>query len=192
MEGKELRFGTGGSALWAAVTTVTSCGAVNAAMESLTGIGSLSPFAGMAMSEVVFGGVGSGLYGMLVFVLLAVFVGGLMVGRTPEFLGKKVEAREMKLATLAILVTPLTALLLAGLALGTGYGDAVDLRRRQAPGLLRDALRLHARRRTTTARRSPATRASSSPNAGSLGSYGITFANLAGALRDARSRASCR
>ncbi len=93
-------------------------------MESLTGIGSLSPIGGMAMSEVVFGGVGSGIYGMLVFVLLAVFVGGLMVGRTPEFLGKKIEAREMKLATLAILVTPLAVLLAAGLALGTDYGAA--------------------------------------------------------------------
>ena len=142
-EGKEIRFGTGGSALWAAVTTVTSCGAVNAAFESLSGIGSLSPFGGLSTSEVVFGGVGSGLYGMLVFALLAVFIGGLMVGRTPEFLGKKVEAREMKLATLTILITPLTALIVAGIALGTDYGAASVYAAGEAPGLRRDGVRVH-------------------------------------------------
>ena len=122
MEGKEVRNGIAGSSLWAAVTTVTSTGAVNAAMESLTGFGSLVPFANMSMSETVFGGVGTGLYSMLLFVLLAVFIGGLMVGRTPEYLGKKVEAREIKLVALGTLFTPITVLIAAGVALGTKYG----------------------------------------------------------------------
>ena len=97
MEGKEQRFGIADSALWAAVTTVTSCGAVNAAFESLTGLGGAVPFVNLSFSEVVFGGVGAGLYTMLLYVLLAVFIGGLMVGRTPEYLGKKIQAREIKL-----------------------------------------------------------------------------------------------
>ena len=91
MEGKEQRFGIADSSLWTAVTTVTSCGAVNAAFESLTGIGGAVPFVNLGFSEVVFGGVGAGLYSMLLYVLLAVFIGGLMVGRTPEYLGKKIE-----------------------------------------------------------------------------------------------------
>ena len=124
MEGKEVRFGIANSSLWAVVTTVTSCGAVNAAMESLTGIGGLVPFSNLSMSETVFGGVGTGLYSMLIFVLLAVFIGGLMVGRTPEFLGKKIEAREIKLATLGALFTPLTVLFTSALATGTAYGKA--------------------------------------------------------------------
>ncbi|MGZ6643864.1 MAG: potassium-transporting ATPase subunit KdpA, partial [Solirubrobacteraceae bacterium] len=107
LEGKEQRFGISGSALWTAVTTVTSCGAVNAAFESLTGIGGLVPMVDLSYGESVFGGVGTGLYTMLLYVLLAVFIGGLMVGRTPEFLGKKVEARDIKLVSLGVLVTPL-------------------------------------------------------------------------------------
>src|SRR5262249_32466586 len=122
MEGKEQRFGIANSALWTAVTTVTSCGAVNAAFESLTGFGGLVPFANLSMSETIFGGVGTGLYSMLLYVLLAVFIGGLMVGRTPEFLGKKIEAREIKLVTLGLLFTPLAALFGAALATGTKYG----------------------------------------------------------------------
>jgi K+-transporting ATPase A subunit len=102
MEGKEVRYGIADSGLWAAVTTVTSCGAVNAAFESLTGIGGLVPFANLSASETIFGGVGTGLYSMLLFVILAVFIGGLMVGRTPEFLGKKIEAREIKAAVLPV------------------------------------------------------------------------------------------
>ena len=179
MEGKELRYGTGGSALWAAVTTVTSCGAVNAAMESLTGIGSLSPFGGMSMSEVVFGGVGSGLYGMLVFVLLAVFIGGLMVGRTPEFLGKKIEAREMKLATLAILVTPLTALTVAGIALGTDYGAASIFAAGKPQGFS-ETLYAYMSQANNNGSAFAGYTGFVQPNAGSLGSYGITFADLAG------------
>ncbi|HXW59701.1 MAG TPA: potassium-transporting ATPase subunit KdpA, partial [Solirubrobacteraceae bacterium] len=100
MEGKEQRFGIAGSALFDVVTTVTSCGAVNSAIESFTGIGGAVPFANLSASEVIFGGVGTGLYSILLYVLLAVFIGGLMVGRTPEWLGKKLEAREIKLAGL--------------------------------------------------------------------------------------------
>jgi K+-transporting ATPase ATPase A chain len=124
LEGKEQRFGIADSSLWAVVTTVTSCGAVNAAMESLTGIGGLVPFANMSMSETIFGGVGTGLYSMLLFALLAVFIGGLMVGRTPEYLGKKVEAREVKLVVLGTLFTPLVALVTAALATASRYGRA--------------------------------------------------------------------
>ena len=102
-EGKEARFGIGSSALFAAVTTVASCGAVNAAFDSLTGIGGLVPMFNMSTGEVVFGGVGSGLYGMLLFVVLAVFIAGLMVGRTPEYLGKKIESREIKLVMVGTL-----------------------------------------------------------------------------------------
>jgi len=110
MEGKEQRFGIAESSLWTAVTTVTSCGAVNASLDSLTGIGGLVPLASMGTGEVVFGGVGSGLYYMLLFVLLTVFIAGLMVGRTPEFLGKKIESREVKLVLVGVLVTPLLVL----------------------------------------------------------------------------------
>jgi K+-transporting ATPase ATPase A chain len=111
MEGKEVRNGIAQSSLWTAVTTVTSCGAVNAAFDSLTGIGGLMPTANLSTGEVIFGGVGSGLYGMLMLVLLTVFIAGLMVGRTPEFLGKKIEAREVKLVLVAVLATPLLVLI---------------------------------------------------------------------------------
>ncbi|MGE8319258.1 MAG: potassium-transporting ATPase subunit KdpA [Comamonas sp.] len=114
MEGKELRFGITGSALFAAVTTAASCGAVNAMHDSFTPLGGMVPLINMQLGEVVFGGVGTGLYGMLVFAVLAVFIAGLMIGRTPEYLGKKIEAYDMKMASIAILVTPL--LVLAGTA----------------------------------------------------------------------------
>ena len=100
MEGKEQRFGIAGSALFDVVTTVTSCGAVNSSIESYTGLGGAVPMANLSASEVIFGGVGTGLYSILLYVLLAVFIGGLMVGRTPEYLGKKVEAKEIKLVAL--------------------------------------------------------------------------------------------
>jgi potassium-transporting ATPase potassium-binding subunit len=122
MEGKEQRFGIAGSSLWTAVTTVTSCGAVNAAFESLSGLGGAVPFVNLGFSEVVFGGVGAGLYSMLLYVLLAVFIGGLMVGRTPEYLGKKIQAREIKLVSLGVLLTPLVVLLSSGIASATTLG----------------------------------------------------------------------
>jgi K+-transporting ATPase ATPase A chain len=111
MEGKELRFGPGPSALWATATTAASSGSVNAMHDSFTPLGGLVPMWLMQLGEVVFGGVGSGLYGMLMFVLVGVFIGGLMVGRTPEYLGKKIEAFDMKMASIAILLPCATVLL---------------------------------------------------------------------------------
>ncbi|MBB4617014.1 potassium-transporting ATPase subunit KdpA [Sphingomonas abaci] len=116
MEGKEVRFGIAGSALFAAVTTAASCGAVNAMHDSFTALGGLVPLFNMQLGEVVIGGVGAGIYGFLLFAILAVFVAGLMVGRTPEYVGKKIEAREVKLAVLAIAVLPLVILGMTALA----------------------------------------------------------------------------
>ena len=113
-EGKEMRFGIANSALWATVTTNTSCGAVNSMLDSFTALGGLVPLANIQLGEVVFGGVGAGLYGMLIFVLLAVFIAGLMVGRTPEYLGKKIESREVKLSMLYVLIFPLVILYFSG------------------------------------------------------------------------------
>ncbi|WP_066821557.1 potassium-transporting ATPase subunit KdpA [Sphingomonas mali] len=110
MEGKEVRFGTAASALFAAVTTAASCGAVNAMHDSFTALGGMIPLFNIQLGEIVVGGVGSGIYGFLLFAILAVFVAGLMVGRTPEYVGKKIEAREVKLAVLAIAVLPLSIL----------------------------------------------------------------------------------
>jgi potassium-transporting ATPase potassium-binding subunit len=107
MEGKEVRFGIVGSALFAVVTTDASCGAVNAMHDSFTALGGMIPLINMQLGEIIVGGVGAGLYGMLLFVILAIFVAGLMVGRTPEYVGKKIEAKEVKMAMLAILVLPL-------------------------------------------------------------------------------------
>lgn len=107
MEGKETRFGIVASALFAVITTAASCGAVNAMHDSFTAIGGMIPLINMQLGEIIVGGVGAGLYGMLLFVVLAIFVAGLMVGRTPEYVGKKIEAREVKMAMLAILVLPL-------------------------------------------------------------------------------------
>jgi K+-transporting ATPase ATPase A chain len=103
-EGKEVRFGIPLSALWAVTTTDTSCGAVNAAHDSLTPLGGLVPLLNMELGEVVFGGVGAGIYGILIFAILTVFIAGLMVGRTPEYLGKKIEQKEVKMVMLAVLV----------------------------------------------------------------------------------------
>jgi K+-transporting ATPase ATPase A chain len=110
MEGKEVRFGIVNSAIWANATTDASNGSVNATMDSFTPIGGLVPLINMQLGEIAFGGVGSGLYGMLLFAILAVFIAGLMVGRTPEYIGKKIEAREVKMAMLSILVLPLSIL----------------------------------------------------------------------------------
>jgi K+-transporting ATPase ATPase A chain len=107
MEGKEVRFGIVASSLFAVITTAASCGAVNAMHDSFTALGGMIPLINMQLGEIIVGGVGAGLYGMLLFVVLAIFVAGLMVGRTPEYVGKKVEAREVKMAMLAILVLPL-------------------------------------------------------------------------------------
>jgi K+-transporting ATPase ATPase A chain len=124
MEGKECRFGAAASALFATVTTDTSCGAVNSMHDSFEPLGGLMPLVNMQLGEIVFGGVGSGLYGMLVFVVLTVFIAGLMVGRTPEFLGKKIERREVQFAVLAILVTPVLCLVPTALAAVIPQGTA--------------------------------------------------------------------
>ncbi|HSB66651.1 MAG TPA: potassium-transporting ATPase subunit KdpA [Anaerolineales bacterium] len=124
MEGKEVRFGIPNSALWATATTAASNGSVDSNHDSFTPLGGLVPLVMMHFGEVVFGGVGSGLYGMLVFVIVAVFVAGLMVGRTPEYLGKKIEAYEMKMASLLILIMPLTVLFFTALAVITQAGKA--------------------------------------------------------------------
>ncbi|MGO4157540.1 potassium-transporting ATPase subunit KdpA [Cupriavidus sp. YAF13] len=124
MEGKETRFGIAATALFATITTAASCGAVNAMHDSFTAIGGLVPMLLMQLGEVVFGGVGSGLYGMLVYAVLAVFIAGLMIGRTPEYLGKKIETFEMKMTAVAILVTPLLVLLGTAVAVMVEPGRA--------------------------------------------------------------------
>jgi len=187
MEGKEQRFGIAGSALFDVVTTVTSCGAVNSALESFTGIGGAVPFANLSASEVIFGGVGTGLYSILLYVLLAVFLGGLMVGRTPEWLGKKLQAREIKLAGLAILVTPLMALLCTALATASKGGRASISEVASSAKL--GVHTPQAFSETFYAYLSQANNNGSAfagytgfvqPNAGSLGSHGVTFADLLG------------
>lgn len=124
MEGKETRFGVVNSALWATATTAASNGSVNAMHDSFTPLGGLVPMWMMQLGEVIFGGVGSGLYGMIVFALVGVFIAGLMIGRTPEYLGKKIEAFEMKMAAVVILVPPLAVLLGTALAVGLEAGRA--------------------------------------------------------------------
>jgi K+-transporting ATPase ATPase A chain len=116
MEGKEVRFGIANSALYATVTTDASCGAVNAMHDSFTPLGGMIPLINIMLGEVVFGGVGSGLYGMIVFVILAVFIAGLMVGRTPEYMGKKIEAYDVKMAMLSVLIFPLVILVFTAIA----------------------------------------------------------------------------
>jgi len=124
MEGKEVRFGIANSALFATATTDASCGAVNGMHDSFTPLGGMIPLVNIMLGEVIFGGVGSGLYGMLVFVILAVFIAGLMVGRTPEYLGKKVEAFDVKMAMMSVLVTSVTILTLAAIAVVAKFGTS--------------------------------------------------------------------
>jgi K+-transporting ATPase ATPase A chain len=124
MEGKEVRFGIANSALWATVTTDTSCGAINSWHDSFTPIGGLVPLANIMLSEVVFGGVGSGMYGMLVYIVLAVFIAGLMVGRTPEYLGKKIEAYDVKMAMLVVLIFPLVILGFSAISSVASFGTS--------------------------------------------------------------------
>ena len=142
MEGKEVRFGIANSSLWAVATTDASNGSVNAMHDSFTPLGGMIPIINMELGEIIFGGVGSGLYGMLLMVIVAVFVAGLMVGRTPEYLGKKIEAKEVKMAMLAILILPLSMLAF------TAISVMLPLRLVQHPGsrparLQRGALPVH-------------------------------------------------
>ncbi|HYL15074.1 MAG TPA: potassium-transporting ATPase subunit KdpA [Terriglobales bacterium] len=124
MEGKEVRFGIANTALWATVTTDASCGAINGWHDSFTPLGGMVPLVNIMLSEVIFGGVGAGLYGILIYVVLAVFIAGLMVGRTPEYLGKKIEAYDVKMAMLVALVFPLVILILAGISSVEPFGTS--------------------------------------------------------------------
>jgi K+-transporting ATPase ATPase A chain len=124
MEGKESRFGIGASALFATITTVTSSGAVNSMHDSFTPLGGLVPLFNMQLGEVVFGGVGSGIYSMLIFAIVGVFIAGLMIGRTPEYLGKKIEAFEIKMSSIAILVMPFIVLTGTAVAVSIASGKA--------------------------------------------------------------------
>jgi K+-transporting ATPase ATPase A chain len=180
LEGKEQRFGIATSSLWTVVTTVTSCGAVNAALESLTGFGGLVPFANLSMSETIFGGVGTGLYSMLLFVLLAVFIGGLMVGRTPEYLGKKIEAREIKLVALGTLFTPLTVLAASALATATKYGAPSIAA--SGPQGFSETLYAYASQANNNGSAFAGYTGYVQPRPGNVGAFGITFADLLGGL----------
>ena len=124
MEGKEVRFGIANSALFATVTTDASCGAINGWHDSFTPLGGMVPLVNIMLSEVIFGGVGSGMYGMLIYIVLAVFIAGLMVGRTPEYLGKKIESYDVKMAMLVVLVFPLVILAFAALSSIYGFGTS--------------------------------------------------------------------
>ena len=186
MEGKEQRFGIAGSALFDVITTVTSCGAVNSAIESFTGIGGAVPFANLSASEVIFGGVGTGLYSILLYVLLAVFIGGLMVGRTPEWLGKKIEAREIKLAGLGILITPLAALFCTAMAAASGAGrrsiSEVALSRTggNTPQGFSETFYAYLSQANNNGSAFAGYTGYIQPNAGNLGAHGITFTDLLG------------
>jgi potassium-transporting ATPase potassium-binding subunit len=181
MEGKEVRFGITNSALWTAVTTVTSCGAVNAAFESLTGIGSLVPFSNLSLSETVFGGVGTGLYSMLLYVLLAVFIGGLMVGRTPEFLGKKIDPRDVKLVAVGAFFTPFMVLFSSSLALATKYGKP-SIYASARPQGFSETLYAYFSQANNNGSAFAGYTGYYQPNPGNLGAHGITFADLLGGV----------
>ena len=147
MEGKEVRNGIAESALFATITTDASCGAVNGMHDSFTPLGGMVPLTNIMLGEVVFGGVGSGMYGMLIFVVLAVFIAGLMVGRTPEYLGKKIEAYDVKMSMLYVLIFPLIILTFTAVFV---LLPNVGLSALTNPGparIHRDSLRLHLRRR---------------------------------------------
>jgi K+-transporting ATPase ATPase A chain len=182
MEGKEQRFGIAGSALFDVVTTVTSCGAVNSALESFTGIGGAVPFANLSASETIFGGVGTGLYSILLYVLLAVFIGGLMVGRTPEWLGKKLEAKEIKLAGLGILITPLAALLATALAVASHAGRASISTLGKGPQGFSETFYAYLSQSNNNGSAFAGYTGLIQPNAGNLGAHGVTFADILGGI----------
>jgi K+-transporting ATPase ATPase A chain len=179
MEGKEQRFGIAGSALFDVVTTVTSCGAVNSSLESFTGIGGAVPFANLSASETIFGGVGTGLYSILLYVLLAVFIGGLMVGRTPEYLGKKIGAREIKLVVLGLLATPLMALFCTAMAVAGKAGRASIFSPGRPQGFS-ETFYAYLSQANNNGSAFPGYTGFIQPNAGNLGSHGVTFADLLG------------
>jgi K+-transporting ATPase ATPase A chain len=177
LEGKELRFGIPSTALWAVVTTAASNGSVNGAMESLSGLGGLIPMANMQTGEVIFGGVGSGLYGMLMFAILGVFLSGLMVGRTPEFLGKKVEAREIKLTVFGTIGVPLMVLLGTALAMSKwGKASIYD----SGPQGFSESLYAYTSQANNNGSAFAGYTGFVQPSDGHA--FGITFADLAGGL----------
>ena len=180
MEGKETRFGIGGSSLFAVVTTVASCGAVNASMESLTGLGGAVPMANIMTGEVIFGGVGAGLYGMLMMVLLAVFLAGLMVGRTPEYLGKRIGAREVKLVMVATLVSPLIILATTGLAIATRWGSPSIYNR--GPQGFSETLYAYLSQTGNNGSAFAGYTGFVQPAGNNTGAFGISFADLMGGL----------
>ncbi|MBK5229727.1 MAG: potassium-transporting ATPase subunit KdpA [Thermoleophilia bacterium] len=178
MEGKEQRFGVANSALWASATTAASNGSVNASMESMTGLGGAVAMVNLGTSEVVFGGVGSGLYGMLLFVVLAVFIGGLMVGRTPEFLGKKIGAKEIKLASLGALYMPF------GVLVATALGVATDSGKKSlfahGPQGFSETFYAYLSQGNNNGSAFAGYTGYVQPNPGNLGAHGVTFADLLG------------
>jgi K+-transporting ATPase ATPase A chain len=180
MEGKEQRFGISGSALFNTGTTDTSTGAVDDAFDSMTSLGGAVPMANLSTGEVIFGGVGSGLYVMLLYVLLAVFLGGLMVGRTPEYLGKKIGAREIKLASLGILATPLIALASTALAVAGHAGRASIFN--SGPQGFSESFYAYLSQSNNNGSAFAGYTGFIQPNAGNLGSHGVTFADLLGSL----------
>jgi K+-transporting ATPase ATPase A chain len=188
LEGKEQRFGIAGSALFDVVTTVTSCGAVNSALESFTGIGGAVPFANLSASEVIFGGVGTGLYSILLYVLLAVFIGGLMVGRTPEYFGKKIAAREIKLVSLGILITPLMALLATALGVATKAGrtsistSALSDHGAATPQAFSETFYAYLSQANNNGSAFAGYTGYIQPNAGNLDAHGVKFADLLGGV----------
>jgi K+-transporting ATPase ATPase A chain len=180
LEGKDQRFGIAGSALFDVVTTVTSCGAVNSALESFTGIGGAVPFANLSASEVIFGGVGTGLYSILLYVLLAVFIGGLMVGRTPEYLGKKIEAREIKLVAIGLLITPLSALFSTSLATASHSGKASISTNATGPQGFSETFYAYLSQANNNGSAFAGYTGYIQPNPGNAGAHGIKFADLLG------------
>jgi potassium-transporting ATPase potassium-binding subunit len=181
LEGKEQRNGIVASTEWATVTTDASNGSVNSAHDSYTGIGGAVPLANMMTGEVIFGGVGSGLYGILLVVILAVFIAGLMVGRTPEYLGKKIEAREVKLVLIGVLVVPLLVLGFTALAVATPYGDPSVFN--PNPQGFSETLYAYTSQGNNNGSAFAGYTGFLQPDApGNDGSYGITFADLAGGV----------
>jgi K+-transporting ATPase ATPase A chain len=178
MEGKEQRFGASGTSLFIASGTASGDGAVNGSVESLSGLGAAVPMVNMTTGEVIFGGPGSGLYGMLLLVVVAVFIAGLMVGRTPEFLGKQIQIREVKLAMIGTLFVPTLALVFTALALATHAGRQ-SMSTRGAQGLSETAYAY-----ISQAQNNGSAFAGYSgfvqPAAGNVGSHGIAFADIAG------------
>ncbi len=182
LEGKEQRNGIAASTEWAAVTTAASNGSVNSAHESFTGIGGAVPLANMMTGEVIFGGVGSGLYGVLLFAILTVFIAGLMVGRTPEYLGKKIEARDVKLVVIGTIAVPMLVLVATGLAIALKWGDP-SIYNKLSPQGFSETLYAYTSQGNNNGSAFAGYTGFVQPNApGNVGAYGITFADLLGGV----------